>query len=268
MTTSGVRRHDQDGVAIVTLDRPDRLNALDVTMVWSLHDVLTEIDADRSVRVAVLTGAGRGFCAGLDLQGFGDDERAEHEGEMGATFGRQRDIAALAQRIRNLRQPVIAAVNGAAAGGGLALVCAADVRIATESAVFAVGFIRAGFSACDIGISWMLPRLVGVGAAHELMLTGRRFDSAEASRIGLVARVVPDGAVLDAALETAAQIQLNPPLSIELTKVGMWAAVETPSFDLSIAFENRQQMVSHFTEDRAEATEAFLKKRQPVYRRR
>lgn len=266
---SVVQRQDRpDGITVVTLDRPERLNTVTVDLVAELSAVLRAIDADSSVRVVVLTGAGRAFCAGLELRGYGDDDRVEREGPMWSTYGRQQDIAAVVQLIRDLRQPVIAAVNGAAAGAGLALVCAADVRIASTDAIFAVSFITAGYSACDIGLSWMLPRLVGVGRAHELMLTGRRFDADEAYRIGLLVELTAPGAVVDAAIAKAEQILLNAPLSVELTKTGMWAAVETATFDLAIEFENRQQMVASFTDDRAEATAAFLEKRPPVYRRR
>ena len=151
---------------------------------------------------------------------------------------------------------------------GLALVCGSDVRIAAESAVFAVSFIRAGFSACDIGVSWLLPRVVGAGRAHELMLTGRRCDSAEALRIGLVTDVVPGEDLLETALAKAREIMLNPPLSVEMTKEGMWKALEVGAFDVAVAFENRQQLFTALTEDRAEATAAFLEKRPPSYQRR
>nr|WP_254661272.1 enoyl-CoA hydratase/isomerase family protein [Gordonia sp. UCD-TK1] len=130
--------------------------------------------------MVILTGAGRAFCAGLDLNGYGDDDLVTEQGGVIPMFERQQDIAGLALRLHGLRQPVIAAVNGPAAGGGLALVCASDIRIGSTSSVYAVGFIRAGFSACDIGVSWLLPRLVGTGRAHELMLTGRKFTAVEA----------------------------------------------------------------------------------------
>jgi enoyl-CoA hydratase len=180
-------------------------------------------------------------------------------------LGRQREIAALAQRLHELRQPVISAVNGPAAGGGLALVCASDIRIAATPAVFAVSFIRAGFSACDIGVSWLLPRIVGAGRAHELMLTGRRFDAAEARAIGLVTDVSEPDELLAEAVRKAEEIMLNPPVSVELTKQGMWLALETPSFDAAVEFENRQQLFTALTEDRAEATAAFLEKRPAVW---
>lgn len=260
--------HEDDGVVTVMLNRPDSLNAFNHEMVEALTVALDRIRRDRSCRVVVLTGAGRAFCAGLDLTGYGDDELVERDGLMMRTFDRQREIAGLALRLHELPQPVIAAVNGAAAGGGLALVCASDVRIGATGAVFAVSFIRAGYSACDIGVSWLLPRIVGAGRAHELMLTGRRFDADEALSGGLLSRVVAPEQLTDAAAQTAAAIVANPPASVELTKVGMWLALETPSFRAAVEFENRQQMVPAMTEDQKEATAAFLEKRPPHYRRR
>ncbi|WGL54038.1 enoyl-CoA hydratase/isomerase family protein [Nocardioides sp. BP30] len=256
------------GVALVTLDRPEALNALDAAVVAELHAVLDEVTHDESTRVVVLTGAGRAFCAGLDLNGYDDGERLTRRGRALGQLTMQREIAGLAQRLHALPQPVIAAVNGAAAGAGLALVCASDVRIAAEPAVFAVSFIRAGYSACDLGVSWLLPRIVGAGRAHELMLTGRRFGSAQALAYGLVTDVTGPADLLEAAYRTAEEIMLNPPISVELTKQGMWLALETPSFDAAVEFENRQQVLTAFTEDQPEATRAFLEKRSPVYRRR
>lgn len=257
-----------DGVRLVTLDRPERLNTLNVDLVRDLHAALDEVAADRDCLVVVLTGAGRAFCAGLDLNGYGDPEREEEMGLPLATLDRQREIADLTQKIHDLPQPVIAAVNGAAAGGGLALVLASDIRIAVPEAVFAVSFIRAGFSACDIGVSWLLPRVVGAGHAHELMLTGRRFEPDEAERIGMLHRVVPATDLIDVALAKADEIMLNPPASVQLTKQGMWAALEMPTLATAIEFENRQQVITALTEDAPEASRAFLEKRRPSYRHR
>ncbi|HEY9564390.1 MAG TPA: enoyl-CoA hydratase-related protein, partial [Nocardioides sp.] len=172
------------------------------------------------------------------------------------------------EKLHTLPQPVISAVNGPAAGGGLALVLASDIRIAAESSVYAVAFIRAGFSACDIGTSWLLPRIVGAGNAHELMLTGRKFDAAEALRIGLVTRVVPGEELMDVALAKALEICKNPPASVALTKQGMWLALEMPSLRAGIEMENRQQVITAMTEDQPEATAAFLEKRDPDYKHR
>jgi enoyl-CoA hydratase/carnithine racemase len=257
-----------DGVVVMTLNRPDQLNALNRELVEEFALVLSAIARDEECRVVVLTGAGRGFSAGLDLAGYGDEDRESRQGKARGTLTRQREIARLAEQLHRLPQPVIAAVNGPAAGGGLAFVCASDIRIAGDEAVFAVSFIRAGFSACDIGVSWLLPRIVGAGRAHELMLTGRRFDAAEAREIGLVTDVVPQGDLMSAALTKASQITLNAPFGVELTKQGMWIALETPSFLAAIEFENRQQILTAMTEDSTESSSAFLAKREPDYRYR
>jgi len=256
------------GVRWLTLNRPDHLNALTVQLVADLGAALDEVDRDGSCRVLILTGAGRAFCAGIDLNGYGDDELIASQGPARRFMTRQTEIAALAQRMHSLRQPVIAAINGPAAGGGLAFALASDIRIAAADAIFAVSFIRAGYSACDIGTSWLLPRIVGAGRAHELMLTGRRCSADEALYIGLVTSVVQPAELSAAAQAKAEEIMQNPPLSVELTKQGMWLAMEIPSFDAVIALENRQQFVTGFTEDQPEATAAFLQKRSPRYRYR
>lgn len=256
------------GVRLLRLNRPDRLNTMTHELLTELHAALDDADAADDVRVVIITGAGRAYCAGLDLQGYDDGSEAELKGAARAGLGRQREIASVAEKIRDLSKPVISAINGPAAGGGLALVLASDIRIAAPTAVFSVAFIKAGFSACDIGTSWLLPRIVGAGRAHELMLTGRRFDAEEAERIGLLYRIVPSEDLMDVALAKADEIMSNPPFSVELTKQGMWIALETPSFHASVEFENRQQIISSMTEDRAEATAAFLEKRPPVYKNR
>lgn len=258
--------HPIEGVTLLTLNRPDRLNALDADLVRALSTELDRIASDRTCRVVVLTGAGRAFCAGLDLQGY--DDGSFTDADPLAILDRQRDIAALSTKLHTLPQPVIAAVNGAAAGGGLALVCAADIRIAATSAIFKVSFITAGYSACDIGVSWLLPRIVGAGNAHELMLTGRRFDAEEAARIGLLVRVTGPDDLLDSALQTAELILGNGPGQVELTKQGMWLALELPSLRAGIEFENRQQVITAMTRDQKEATAAFLEKRTPSFERR
>jgi len=255
------------GVLRIELHRPDRLNAMTAEMVEELHVALTEAELDPECRVVVLTGAGRGFCAGLDLDGYGVPPRSiDGESDVHRTLHTQRHIATLMQRIRRLPQPVVAQVNGAAAGGGLALVLASDLRLASNAAVFAVSFLRVGFSACDMGTSWMLPRLVGAGRAHELMMTARRFDADEALRIGLLADVV-EPASLEARVDAAVDELLGmPPLSLSLTKQGMWLSLEIPSFDAAVELENRQQVLTSATADQREAMAAFREKRPAVYR--
>lgn len=193
--------------------------------------------------MVILTGAGRAICAGLDLSGYGDDDLVAADGQLRRTLARQIEIANLTLRLHTLHQPVIAAVNGPAAGGGLALVLGCDIRIAVKGAIFAVSFIRAGYSACNLGTSWLLPRIVGAGRAHELMLTGGRFGADETVRIGLLTHVFDPADLVAAALEKAQEIILNAPLSVELTKQGMWTALEFPSLAAAIEFENRQQVL-------------------------
>lgn len=256
----------EDGIARVTLDRPERLNAMNHELVADLHARLDELGRNRDCRVIVLTGAGRGFCAGLDLQGAGDPPGAEGLGEAPARMTSQQHIAGLVTRLRSLRQPVVAAVNGPAAGGGLALALASDVRIAAPTATFNVAFVKIGLSGCDIGVSYLLPRLVGASTAFEMLLTGRLVDAEEAERRGLVTRVVPGEELLDAALETARQIRANSPFGVWMTKEVMWSNLEVSSLQAAIDLENRTQILTTFTEDQAEAVRAWGEKRDPEYR--
>jgi enoyl-CoA hydratase/carnithine racemase len=253
------------GVRRITLNRPDKLNAMTVELVQGLHDALSDLAADPSCRVVVLTGAGRGFCSGLDLNGYGSLEKDAARGNVQRGFSVQQHIAGLIPRLRSLPQPVIAAVNGPAAGGGLALVLGSDVRIAAASARFNAAFVRIGLSACDIGTSWLLPRLVGAGRAHELMLTGRIIDAVEAARIGLVLEVVPDEALEDRVLQEAALILRNTPMGVHMTKEVMWSSLEIPGQQAAIDLENRTQILVSQTRDHPEALRAFLERREPRY---
>ena len=261
---------DDAGVALLTLDRPERLNAMNLPLIDELHDVLAEVADDPDIRVLVLTGEGRGFCAGLDLVDLAPDGSGSPEGRGRVQRGMdlQQRIASLVPTLRGLRVPVIAAVNGAAAGGGLALALAADVRIAARAARFNVAFVRIGLSGCDIGVSWLLPRWIGASRAFELLLTGRIVESDEAADIGLVTRVVEDDELLDAALVTARQICANSPTGVWMTKEVMWSQLEVGSLQAGIDLENRTQIMTSFTEDMGEAVTAFLSKRPPVYRNR
>jgi len=254
------------GVVQLTLSRPEKLNALTAPLVSELRDHLAALADDHACRVVVLTGAGRGFCAGLDLSGFGTLPGTEEFGPVQTTWAVQRSIAGLVQQLRRLPQPVIAAVNGPAAGGGLALVCASDIRIAVAKAVFSTSFIRIGVSGCDVGTSWLLPRLVGAARAHELMLTSPRFGADEALRIGLITQVTESTDLAAKVDSTADALLAAPPLSLSLTKQGMWLALEIPSFDAMVEVENRQQVLASATLDAREAMSSYLDGRPAVYR--
>jgi enoyl-CoA hydratase len=173
----------------------------------------------------------------------------------------QQHMSTLVLELRALPQPVIAAVNGPAAGFGLALALGSDIRYASRDAVFRVAFINVGVSNCDMGTSWLLPRLIGASRSHELMLTGRRVDAEEALRIGLVADLVEGDRLPARALETATQIASLAPWGVRLTKRGMWSALEIPSEQAAIEYEDRQQIMSTFGQAVPEAIAAFLDKR-------
>jgi enoyl-CoA hydratase len=245
----------------LTLNRPDELNTITSELNEALRDELRAIAAERSCRAVVLTGAGRGFCAGLDLRGYGRAPGNDGSDEARDRLANQQHMSGLILELRALPQPVIAAVNGPAAGFGLALALGCDIRHAAESAVFRAAFINIGVSNCDMGTSWLLPRLIGASRSHELMLTGRRVRAEEALRIGLVADVVPDGELAGRALEAATQIASNAPWGVRLTKQGMWTALELPSERAAIEFEDRQQIMSTFGAAPPEAIAAFLEKR-------
>jgi len=248
-------------IALLTLDRPERLNAMTHELVADLHSALAEVRNDRECRVVILTGAGRGFCAGIDLGGAGPAPHSDGWGQVGSGMKTQQHIAKLIPHMRALPQPIIAAVNGPAAGGGLALALGSDVRVAAESARFNAAFVRIGLSGCDIGVSYLLPRLVGASKAFEMMLTGRLIDAREAEAMGLVSRVVPDGDAVAAAVEIAEEIAANSPFGVWMTKEVMWSNLEAGSLQAAIDLENRTQILSSMTGDMREAVAAFFEKR-------
>ncbi len=249
----------------LVLNRPYQLNTMTAELCEALHVELRRVAAERSVRVVILTGAGRGFCAGLDLHGYGAAPGNEGSDEPRNRLANQQHMSSLILALRALPQPVIGAVNGPSAGFGLALARGWDLRYAAEEAVFRVAFLNIGVSNCDMGTIWLLPRLIGASRSHELMLTGRRFDAAEALRIGLVADVVP-GAELEArALEGAGQIAASAPWGVRLTKQGMWAALEISSERAAVEYEDRQQIMATFGAAPPEAVSAFLEKRPPSF---
>jgi enoyl-CoA hydratase/carnithine racemase len=254
----------REGVALATLDRPEKLNAIDRRMFAELYQLCAQLEDDPEVRVAVLTGAGRGFCSGADMEAIA----ALPEAGVPEFMRFQERAAAAIAAFRSLAKPVIAAVNGPAAGGGLALALAADVRIAAPEARFNVAFVRLGLSGADVGVSWLLPRVVGLGNASELMLTGRLIDALEALRIGLVNRVVAAETLLDSCYELAAEIARNSPFGVRLTKQALQLSVDAPSLEAAIAIENRNQVLASRTEDMGEAVMAFLGKRDPEFKNR
>jgi enoyl-CoA hydratase len=250
------------GITQILLNRPERLNALSYELVDELHQALDTVHADHDCRAVILTGAGRGFCAGLDLNGFGEVPGTESQGRPQKGMAVQQFIARLVPHMRSVRQPIIAAINGPAAGGGLAIALGSDVRLCSRSAKFGTAFVRLGISGCDIGVSWLLPRLIGASRAWELMLTGRVFDAAEADHLGLVTRVVADDALADEAMAVAEAIAANSPMGVWMTKEVMWSNLEVGSLQAGIDMENRTQILTSGTEDSQRAMAGFLRHEQ------
>ncbi len=257
--------HPVPHVGRVTLNRPDRLNAMSIELVLALDDALAALAEENGTWVVVLTGSGRGFCSGLDLEDHG-----VVPGIDGLTVGRiaqraMRVYSRLVPRLRKMPQPVVAAVNGPAFGGGMCLALGADLRLAGESAVFNATGIVNGLTSTEMGASWLLPRLVGAAWANDVLLTGRRIDAAEAHRAGLVSRVLPDAELADAAVETAAAMCAHSPYGLAMTKAVLWANLEISSQEAAIELEDRNQLMLGFTENLPEAMRAFKQGRAPAY---
>jgi enoyl-CoA hydratase len=233
--------HVEPRIALLRLNRPEVRNALDFATVAALHDALDEVAADGECRVVVLTGAGAAFCAGLDLRNYGQPpeigaHRHRHAGVTGQAF-----IANLVQHVHDTPQIVVAAVNGAAFGGGLALAAACDLRFAAESATLCSAFIRTGLSGTDVGVTYFLPRLVGAAHAFDMIVTGRTVDAAEAHRIGLVSRTFADADLLAGVLDVARAIANYTAFGLRRTKEVMWHNLQAPSLAAALALENRNQ---------------------------
>lgn len=251
----------RDGVVLVTLNRPKQMNAITFEMFDEIHDLTGKLMVDSTARAVVITGTGKGFCAGLDL------DEAMTLPDMTALemmLGQQHWAGAFV-KLHELPQPVIAAVNGAAAGGGLGLALAADIRIASPEARFNAAFVRIGLSAGDVGVSWSLPRVVGLGRAAEIMFTGRFVDAEEAAAIGLVNRVVAAEHLLEESFEMAAQIASNTPFGVMLSKRVLNANVDAGSLTQAVEVENRGQTLATRGDDFREALEAFREKRAPKF---
>ncbi len=248
-------------VELLTLNRPDNLNAMTSELCGAIHEHLDRVAADRSTRAVILTGAGRAFCAGLDLQGFGEAPGNDGTDPSRDRFANQQFMSSLVLKLRRTPQPIIAAVNGPAAGLGFALTLGCDIRYAAESAVLRAAFLNIGVSNCDMATSWLLPRLIGASKSHELMLTARKVKAEEAERIGLVAEVLPDDKLIEHSLERAGEIAAWAPWGVRLTKQGMWAALEIPSEQAAVEYEDRQQIMATHGNALPEAIAAFLEKR-------
>ncbi len=255
----------KDDVAWVTMNRPERLNALNPKLVEELRDFFVGLYWRRDVRVVVLRGAGKAFCAGLDLK---DRSGSNADRSVGNSLTGQRRISEIVIAMRRCPQPIIACVDGAASGGGFALALASDVRIATPTLRMNAAFIRIGLSACDIGVSYFLPRMVGSSVAAEYMLTGRFIDAERAYGLGLISRIVAPDALEAEARAFAADMLHATPLGLRLTKEALNHAIDAGGLEAVIAMEDRNQILCAQDDNFAEGVRAFLEKRPPNYARR
>jgi enoyl-CoA hydratase len=245
-----------------TLNRPDSLNALSRQLVEDLHGFYDELARDTETRVVVLRGAGRAFCAGLDLkEGGGGGER----GDIGAQLRGQHRIAELSIKMRRLAQVFIALVHGPACGGGFMLALASDIRIAGESTRMNAAFIKLGLSGCDVGVSYLLPRLTNASVAAELILTGRFIHAERARELGLVSQVVADDQLESTGRLLIADLLLTSPLGLRLSKEALNASLDMNSIESVVSMEDRNQILAAQSSDFREGIRAFLEKRKPVW---
>ncbi len=267
MTYQAIEVRQDGAIKWLTLNRPHNLNALSAQMVDELEDFLRGLVADSATRVVIMRGAGRAFCAGLDL-------KEQNRGGTGiggtttGTYASQRRMSDLVVAMRRAPQPFIAAVRGPAAGGGFALALACDVRVAGESARFNAAFIRIGLSACDMGVSYFLPRTVGSSVAYELLLTGRFISAQRALATGLVSEVVPDAEVDGTAGELAREMVETSPLGLRLTKECLAQSIDAGSLEQAVAIEDRNQTLCVRAGYIEEGARAFLEKRRPRFAER
>lgn len=257
--------HPVPHVARITLNRPEVLNALSIDLVLELAETIQTVGAENDTWVVILTGSGSAFSSGLDLKDHGVVPNID-----GLQVGRiaqraMRVYSQLVPMLRGLPQPVIAAISGPAFGGGMCLSLGADLRIASESAVFNATGIVNGLTSTEMGISFLLPRLIGAAHSNDLLLTGRRIDANEAHRMGLVSRVVPDAALADTAVEMAAAMTNWSPYGLAMTKDVLWSNLEVASLSAAIELEDRNQLMLGFTNNLPEAIRSFAERRTPVY---
>jgi len=253
-------------VRVVTLDNPSRLNSMSFALVADFYEAIATVAADNDCRVVVLTGAGRAFCSGLELEHAGMPPGTEDLGRHRMGLRAMEYMGGVVPALRNMPQPVIAAIKGPAYGGGMCMTLGTDIRLAGRSAVFCGAGITNGLTGCELGVSWLLPRAVGISRSNEIILTGRKVNAEEAERIGLVSQVMDDEVVLDRAIQMAVDMTALSPLGLTLTKDTLWNSLEVGSLQTAVDLENRTQLLAGFTGNLDEAVAAFKEKRPPVYK--
>jgi len=258
--------HPRPHVALVTLNRPERMNSMAFDVMVPLKEVLENLTYDNAVRVVVLTGAGKGFSSGADHKSAGSVPHVQGLTRPTYALRSMQILDDVILALRRLHQPVIAAVNGAAIGGGLCLALAADIRVASSGAYFRAAGINNGLTASELGLSYLLPRAIGSSRAFEIMLTGRDIGAEEAERIGLVSRQVPDDRLLDTCYDMAERIAAFSRPGVELTKRTLWSGLDAASLEGHMQAEGIGQLfVRLLTGNFEEAVAARAEKRPPVF---
>jgi enoyl-CoA hydratase len=258
--------HPRQHIALITLNRPERMNSMAFDLMVPLKAALANVSHDNAVRVVVLTGAGSGFSSGADHKSAGQVPHVEQLTRPSYALRSMEILDDVILALRRLHQPVIAAVNGAAIGGGLCLALAADIRIASHSAFFRAAGINNGLTASELGLSYLLPRAIGSSRAFEIMLTGRDVDADEAERIGLVSRQVPADQLLDTCYAMAERIAAFSRPGVELTKRTLWSGLDAANLEGHMQAEGLGQLfVRLLTTNFEEAVAARVEKRPPVF---
>ncbi|MBC2641434.1 MULTISPECIES: enoyl-CoA hydratase [unclassified Rhodococcus (in: high G+C Gram-positive bacteria)] len=261
--------HPRPGIALVTLNRPERMNAMAFDVMIPFRDALEEVSNDNSVRAVVITGAGRGFCSGADQRSAGTLPHVDGLTPPTVALRAMEMLDNVVLSLRRMHQPVISAINGAAIGGGLCLALASDIRIAAEDAYFRAAGINNGLTASELGLSYLLPRAIGSSRAFEIMLSGRDVHADEAERIGLVSRSVPGEDLLDECFDLAERMSRFSRPGLELTKRTLWSGLDAASLEAHIHQEGLGQLlVRLLTDNFEEATAARKDKREPQFRDR
>ncbi|OSZ70540.1 enoyl-CoA hydratase [Sphingomonas sp. IBVSS1] len=260
MTYETILIEKKGAVDWLTLNRPEQLNSINNQMVAELSDYFGRLFHAADTRIVVMKGAGRAFCAGLDIKAQGTEIAP-----FGGGFGFQGWLADVYVKMRRCPQPIVSLVHGPACGGGFAFALASDIRIAGQSARMNAAFIKLGLTSCDMGVSYFLPRLVGASLAAELMMTGRFVDANRALVTGLVSQVTADEDLVAAGEALVAEMLATSPIGLRMTKEGLGFAIDAPSLEAAIAMENRNQLMAAASDDFKEGLAAFLEKRPPRY---
>ena len=256
----------EEHILLIRLNRPEKLNAMNAQLMQDLFDAFRLTGENNRCRAAIVTGSGRGFCSGLDLDDAGIIPNIEGMTIPQLSIRSVRHFSRIVPAMRAVPQPIICAINGPAYGGGMCLSLGGDIRIASESAIFNSTGIINGLTSTELGASWILPRLIGAARANEIMLTGRAVDAKEALHIGLVSELAPDTQLLEAALKIARRICKLSPHGVAMTKRLCWDNLEVGSLEAAIDFEDRNQLLLGMTTNLEEAKRARREKREPEYR--